>query len=185
MTDATTLPLRNPRTGQSDGQLPITAAAEVAALGAQLRQAQLAWAERSIEERCTHLDALADALAARRDGFLDALLADTGRWHESVIEVDGTIGAIRRWAQQAPVCLQDAAPVQEAIPFIHSQQTWVPYAVVGVISPWNFPLMLTLIDAVPALAAGCTILAKPSEVTSRFVPLLRAALDTAGLGEVI
>jgi len=184
MTDATTLPLRNPRTGQSDGQLPITAAAEVAALGAQLRQAQLAWAERSIEERCTRLDALADALAARRDGFLDALLADTGRWHESVIEVDGTIGAIRRWAQQAPACLQDAAPVQEAIPFIHSQQTWVPYAVVGVISPWNFPLMLTLIDAVPALAAGCTILAKPSEVTSRFVPLLREALDAAGLGEV-
>ena len=184
MTDATTLPLRNPRTGQSDGQLPITAAAEVAALGAQLRQAQLAWAERSIEERCTRLDALADALAARRDGFLDALLADTGRWHESVIEVDGTIGAIRLWAQQAPACLQDAAPVQEAIPFIHSQQTWVPYAVVGVISPWNFPLMLTLIDAVPALAAGCTILAKPSEVTSRFVPLLREALDAAGLGEV-
>lgn len=184
MTDATTLPLRNPRTGQSDGQLPITAAAEVAALGAKLRQAQLAWAERSIEERCTRLDALADALAARRDGFLDALLADTGRWHESVIEVDGTIGAIRRWAQQAPACLEDAAPVQEAIAFIHSQQTWVPYAVVGVISPWNFPLMLTLIDAVPALAAGCTILAKPSEVTSRFVPLLREALDAADLGEV-
>ncbi|WP_442682853.1 aldehyde dehydrogenase family protein [Stenotrophomonas sp. JC08] len=184
MTDATTLPLRNPRTGQSDGQLPITAAAEVAALGAGLRQAQSTWAERSIEERCTRLDALADALAARRDGFLDALLADTGRWHESVIEVDGTIGAIRRWAQQAPACLEDAAPVEEAITFIHSQQTWVPYAVVGVISPWNFPLMLTLIDAVPALAAGCTILAKPSEVTSRFVPLLREALDTAGLGEV-
>lgn len=61
MTDATTLPLRNPRTGLSDGELPITAAAEVAALGAQLRQAQLTWAERSIEERCARLDALADA----------------------------------------------------------------------------------------------------------------------------
>ena len=74
--------------------------------------------------------------------------------------------------------------MQEAIPFIQSQQTWVPYAVVGVISPWNFPLMLTLIDAVPALAAGCAILAKPSEVTSRFVPLLRDALQEAGLAEV-
>jgi len=184
MTDATTLPLRNPRTGLSDGELPITAASEVAALGAQLRQAQLAWAERSIEERCARLDALADALVARRDGFLDALLADTGRWHESQIEVDGTVGAIRRWAQQAAGCLAEKPAQQEAIPFIHSQQTWVPYAVVGVISPWNFPLMLTLIDAVPALAAGCSILAKPSEVTSRFVPLLRDALDEAGLGEV-
>lgn len=184
MTDATTLPLRNPRTGLSDGELPITAASEVAALGAQLRQAQQAWAECSIEERCARLDALADALVARRDGFLDALLADTGRWHESQIEVDGTVGAIRRWAQQAAGCLAEKPAQQEAIPFIHSQQTWVPYAVVGVISPWNFPLMLTLIDAVPALAAGCSILAKPSEVTSRFVPLLRDALDEAGLGEV-
>ncbi|AMJ58432.1 MULTISPECIES: aldehyde dehydrogenase family protein [Stenotrophomonas] len=184
MTEATTLPLRNPRTGQSDGELPITAAADVAALGAGLRVAQLAWAERSIEERCARLNALADALVARRDGFLDALLADTGRWHESQIEVDGTVGAIRRWAQQAAACLLEKPAQQEAIPFIQSQQTWVPYAVVGVISPWNFPLMLTLIDAVPALAAGCSILAKPSEVTSRFVPLLRDALEEAGLGEV-
>lgn len=184
MTEATTLPLRNPRTGLFDGELPITSAAEVAALGAGLRKAQLDWAECSIEERCARLNALADALVARRDGLLDALLADTGRWHESQIEVDGTVGAIRRWAQQAAGCLAEKPAQQEAIPFIQSQQTWVPYAVVGVISPWNFPLMLTLIDAVPALAAGCSILAKPSEVTSRFVPLLREALDEAGLGEV-
>lgn len=161
MTDASTLPLRNPRTGLFDGELPITSAAEVAALGAGLRKAQLDWAECSIEERCARLNALADALVARRDGFLDALLADTGRWHESQIEVDGTVGAIRRWAQQAAGCLAEKPAQQEAIPFIQSQQTWVPYAVVGVISPWNFPLMLTLIDAVPALAAGCSILAKP------------------------
>ena len=184
MTEATTLPLRNPRTGHSDGELPITPVAEVAALGAGLRKAQLDWAGCSIEERCARLNALADALVAHRDGFLDALLADTGRWHESQIEVDGTVGAIRRWAQQAAGCLAEKPAQQEAIPFIQSQQTWVPFAVVGVISPWNFPLMLTLIDAVPALAAGCSILAKPSEVTSRFVPLLREALDEVGLGEV-
>lgn len=184
MTEASTLPLRNPRTGQSDGELPITSAVEVAALGAAMRAAQIGWAELSIEARCERLTALADALVARREGFLEALLADTGRWHESVIEVDGTVGAIRRWAQQAPACLADQPAQQEAIPFIQTQQTWVPFAVVGVISPWNFPLMLTLIDAVPALAAGCAILAKPSEVTSRFVPLLREALSAAGLGEV-
>ncbi len=184
MTEATTLPLRNPRTGQSDGELPVASAAAVAAAAAALRGAQPGWAARGIEDRCTRLAALADALALRRDSLLEVLLADTGRWHESLIEVDGTIAAIRRWAQQAPACLAETPPQQEAIPFIHSQQTWVAYPLVGVISPWNFPLMLTLIDAVPALAAGCTILAKPSEVTSRFVPLLRDALQDAGLGEV-
>ena len=108
--------------------------------------------------------------------MVELLLADSGRWLESLIEVDGTVSAIRRWAQQAPACLAEGPARQEPIPFIQSQQTWEPYTVVGVISPWNFPLMLTLIDAVPALAAGCTILAKPSEVTSRFVPLLREIL---------
>ncbi|MEO6518325.1 MAG: aldehyde dehydrogenase family protein [Pseudoxanthomonas sp.] len=185
MTDSISLPLRNPRTGKSDGELPITSATDVAAIGVSLRAAQLAWAEQSIEARCARLSALADALVARRDSFIDVLLADTGRWHESVIEVDGTVSAIRRWAQQAPACLAEKPVQQEAIPFIQTQQTWVPFAVVGVISPWNFPLMLTLIDAVPALAAGCAILAKPSEVTSRFVPLLREALAEAGLAEVV
>jgi len=184
MSDASTLPLRNPRTGQPDGELSIASAAEVETLGLKLRTAQSEWANETIESRCVRLSRLADALASRSDALLECLLADTGRWHESVIELDGTISAIRRWATLAPNCLRETAPVQEAIPFIQSQQTWVPYAVVGVISPWNFPLMLTLIDAVPALAAGCAILAKPSEVTSRFVPLLREALQEAGLGEV-
>ncbi|MDZ3799894.1 MAG: aldehyde dehydrogenase family protein [Xanthomonadales bacterium] len=180
----TTLPLRNPRTGQSDGQLPIVPADAVAALGQALRAAQPAWAALDIEARCQRLSALADALVARRDAMVELLLADTGRWHESLIEVDGTVSAIRRWAQQAPACLAEGPARQEPIPFIQSRQTWEPYTVVGVISPWNFPLMLTLIDAVPALAAGCTILAKPSEVTSRFVPLLREILAEAGLADV-
>ena len=44
-----------------------------------------------------------------------------------------------------------------------------PYPLVGVISPWNFPLALASLDAVPALLAGCAVIVKPSEVTSRFV----------------
>lgn len=177
MTDVTTLPLRNPRTGQPDGLLPVSSTVAVAALARQLRAAQGDWAAQPVQARCAALSAFADALASRRDALLEVLLADTGRWQESVIEVDGTIAAIRRWALQAPSCLVEASQVQEALPFIEARQTWVPFALVGVISPWNFPLMLTLIDAVPALAAGCAILAKPSEITSRFVPVLQAALD--------
>lgn len=178
------IPLRNPRTGAQDGVLAVTAASQVEAMALQLRDAQVAWAALDVDARCARLVALADALEARREAMLERLLDDTGRWHESLIELDGSVAAIRRWAAQAPACLPEAPPREEAIPFIQSQQTWVPYAVVGVISPWNFPLMLTLIDAVPALAAGCTVLAKPSEVTSRFVPVLRDALEEAGLAEV-
>ncbi len=184
MTEVDMIPMRNPRTGESDGGLPITPPAEVAAIGDSLRAAQKTWAGLDIQARCERLSALADAITRRRDAFVQVLLDDTGRWHESLIEVDGTVSAIRRWATQAPLALQDGEPVREAIPFVQSRQTWVPYPVVGVISPWNFPLMLTLIDAVPALAAGCAVLAKPSEITSRFVPLLREVVEEAGLSAV-
>lgn len=185
MTDATHIDLRDPRSGEITGQLPVSSSEQVQALATSLRQAQKAWAQLGIEARCERLSALADALAARREAFCQILLEDTGRWHESVIEIDGTIGAIRRWAAQAATCLADDSPRQEAIPFIQTRQTWVPYPLLGVISPWNFPLMLTLIDAIPALAAGCSVIAKPSEVTSRFVPLLREALAEAGLNQVL
>ena len=55
----------------------------------------------------------------------------------------------------------------------------VPLGVVGVISPWNFPFQLALIDAIPALLAGCAVLMKPSELCPAFVPVLRGALRTA------
>lgn len=184
MTETISIPLRNPRSGEIEAQLPVTPVDSIRALAASLRAAQGAWAQQAIKARCQHLAALADAMQARREAFCNVLLADTGRWHESQIEVDGTIAAIRRWAAQAPHCLADDAPRQDAIPFIQTRQTWVPYPLLGVISPWNFPLMLSLIDAIPALAAGCSVIAKPSEVTPRFVPLLRETLAEAGLDHV-
>jgi acyl-CoA reductase-like NAD-dependent aldehyde dehydrogenase len=68
------------------------------------------------------------------------------------------------------------------VPGIGTATRLVPYPLVGCISPWNFPLTLALIDAVPALAAGCAVLVKPSEVTPRFIRPLLAA--TARVPEV-
>jgi len=52
----------------------------------------------------------------------------------------------------------------------------VPYGVVGVLSPWNFPMLLALLDAVPALVAGCAVIVKPSELTPRFIEPLQATI---------
>ena len=61
----------------------------------------------------------------------------------------------------------------------------MPYSLVGVISPWNFPLTLSMIDTIPALLAGCTVIIKPSEVTPRFVEPVMAAIKDAGLQDVL
>jgi acyl-CoA reductase-like NAD-dependent aldehyde dehydrogenase len=168
--------LRNPRTGRDEGRLVAADAADVAALAAKLRAAAPRWRDLGVERRCVMLVGLADALVRHREVLIEALLADTGRWHESVLEVDATIAGIRRWAAEAPGLLAEPAARPANVPFIEVRQVLVPFELVGVVSPWNFPLLLSLIDAVPALAAGSTVLIKPSEVTSRFVAPFRAAL---------
>jgi len=61
-----------------------------------------------------------------------------------------------------------------------------PYPLLGVISPWNAPLMLSLIDAVPALFAGCAVIIKPSEVTPRFVePIMQTIQEVPALAKVL
>jgi succinate-semialdehyde dehydrogenase/glutarate-semialdehyde dehydrogenase len=52
----------------------------------------------------------------------------------------------------------------------------VPHQLVGIISPWNYPLILAMIDAITALLAGCAVAIKPSEVTPRFIEPFRAAI---------
>src|SRR5690606_13855289 len=66
--------------------------------------------------------------------------------------------------------------VSKIAPNVAFQPQYVPYPLVGVISPWNFPLTLALIDALPALVAGCSVVVKPSELTPRFVAPLRETI---------
>jgi succinate-semialdehyde dehydrogenase / glutarate-semialdehyde dehydrogenase len=65
---------------------------------------------------------------------------------------------------------------QSSIPFLSIEQGLVPYPLVAVISPWNFPLLLSLIDTIPALLAGCAVVVKPSEVTPRFIQVINKTI---------
>ena len=141
-------------------------------------------ASRSPCDRAAVLRAFGAAIAARRDALAAALTLDTGRRAISAIEVEGTIRLLDRWAALAPDLLAGAegSPRPSATPGVQVATRLVPYSLVGVISPWNFPLTLALIDAVPALAAGCAAIVKPSEVTPRFIgPLVAAVAEVPDL----
>lgn len=183
---AATLSVRNPRTGQFDYELPVYDAAQVAAVAQALRQAQPAWQDGGLQPRLTAIAAFGEAMMAEREALVVALTADTGRRRESVMEVDAMAATLRRWLNDAPALLADAPPRHSQVPHILIEERKRPYPVAGVISPWNFPLILSLIDAVPALIAGCAVLVKPSEVTSRFVPVLeRVIARVPGLTDVL
>lgn len=169
--------VRNPRTGQDDYEIAPLDAGQIAALAADLRTRQVAWAALSPVQRGERLRALGAAMARRREAITAALTADTGRRAISAIEVDGTIRTLERWAACVPELIAAAQEVRpSATPGIEVATRMVPYPLVGAISPWNFPLTLALIDAIPALAAGCAALVKPSEVTPRFIRPLMAAI---------
>lgn len=173
-----TMAVRNPRTGRSDYRITPLDGVGVGDMVRRLRAAQPAWAMRSPEERAASLRRLAVALAAHEQAIVAALTTDTGRQKISAIEFRGVIGMLERWAAAAPglIAAQTAGPRASATPGIAVSTRLVPYPLVGVISPWNFPLTLALIDAIPALAAGCAVIVKPSEIAPRFILPLRAAI---------
>src|SRR5690606_38254254 len=156
---STRLLVRNPRTGQSDYAFELDSPTRICETARALRAAQPRWRALGVEGRAKALDTFADALEQRRAAIIAALAADTGRWFLSETEVDGTIRNIRRWAKLAPEALgADMRGEERAsalIPSVRYQNQYVPYPLAGFISPWNFPVTLSLIDAVPALAAGC------------------------------
>lgn len=170
--------IRNPRTGEADYSIAPLDALAVQAEAARLRAAQPAWAGLAPEARAAALERLAAAMEAEAGSIGDALIADTGRAAVSRIEVTAMAATCRRWAGSAPGLIAEAqgARIDAAFPRVEVGVRLVPYPLVGVISPWNFPLTLALIDALPALAAGCAVMVKPSEVTPRFIRPLMAAV---------
>lgn len=181
-----TLSVRNPRTGAHDHQIIPPGGEALDALATRLRAAQAPWADLSIEARMARLSRWADALEADLDAVAAALEVDTGRRRVARLEVQGAIASIRGWAVSAPLLAPKADWLEgRSNPQLKHSGQYLPYPLVGVISPWNFPLTLSLIDAIPALAAGCAVIVKPSEVTPRFVEPLQKTIAAAGLDDLL
>ena len=169
---------RNPRIGEEDYEFDVSTSAQVAAEAARLRAMQGAWEARGAEGRASVLLRFADTLEAAAGDIVAALSVDTGRRTIAGIEVQGFIANIRRWATRGPELFAalDHGPKASAVPGIEIATHHSAYPLLGVIAPWNFPVILSHIDAVPALMAGSAALVKPSEVTPRFVEPMRAVL---------
>ncbi|WP_242049213.1 aldehyde dehydrogenase family protein [Aulosira sp. FACHB-615] len=177
--------VRNPRTGKYDYVIIPPPPKLLAQQCNRARRAQVRWQQLGVEGRVAALKEWKQAILTRRDKLTDALVNDTGRLSISVMEIDSFLSSIDRWCGLAPDLLQDSAK-NTSIPFIALQQTSTPYPVVGVISPWNFPLLLSTIDTIPALLAGCAVVVKPSEIAPRFIaPLTDAINEVPALRDVL
>ena len=175
-------PVEMPASGKILGHVPHGTAADVAAAAERARGAQRGWARMDTAGRSQVLLRFAELVLSRQDEALDLIQLENGkaRLHafEEIIDVAQTS---RYYARTAPRYLR---PRRRAGALPGLTQTWEyhhPKGVVGVISPWNYPLTLGISDALPALAAGNAVIAKPDGQTPYSALWAAELLAEAGL----
>jgi acyl-CoA reductase-like NAD-dependent aldehyde dehydrogenase len=178
--------VRNPRTGNVDYWIAPPTCEQLTEQCTRLREAQIDWQQGGLEPRIETLQQWKQVILSKKDEITKALVTDTGRLSVSILEIDSFISSIERWCRLVPDLLAKEDEKATAIPFIQLQQEFVPYPLVGVISPWNFPLLLSTIDMIPALLAGCAVVVKPSEIAPRFIqPLIKTIASVPNLRDVL
>jgi len=171
----------SPATGTPAGEVPDEGAAGVERAVARARAAQPAWAARDLEERI-------EALKRWRDAVLDepavvaTLVAESGKpRHEAEgIEILYLCELVRALTRLAPKAFR--TETRHPLLFLTKKTRLVrrPLGVVGVIGPWNFPILNNAADAVAPLLAGNAVVLKPSEVTPLSSVLLADLWTRAG-----
>lgn len=157
----------NPATGVEVGRFPVADGAAVAEAVARAREAGRWWAGLGYAERGRRLRRWRALVATRMTEVADLLHAETGKpVAEAVVETAAAIGDIHWAASHArrvlgPRRVRRVLPVAEAAARLEYQ----PYGVVGVIGPWNYPVLVPVSSIAYALAAGNAVVHKPSEWT--------------------
>lgn len=165
---ASTITVRRPADGSVAGTVRDTLADEVTALASRLRVAQASWEALGARGRAAWLMRYDAWLREHHLELSDLLQAETGKpWQEATFELTFARDILTYCARNAARFLAERRPRPYGL-LTKTKRLSVrhrPYPLVGVICPWNFPLMIGLVDAVPALAAGAAVVLKPSELT--------------------
>jgi len=170
------LAVENPATEETVAELKVASTEQVDAAIATAREASRGWANTPALERGEMLHEVATRLRARQEEIARVMTLEGGKpLVENTDEIDWTAAAFDFYAE---IGRNFAGRV---IPPIESTQLAMvlkePMGVVGAIVPWNYPLLLLSWKLAPALAAGNTVVAKPSEITPLSTLMLASCFD--------
>ena len=172
-------PVFEPATGEVYAEVADGSESDVL-LAVQAAEAAFpAWSGLTTSERSRWLERLADALEQRRDAFAAAESRDTGKPLALArdIEIPRAIANLRFFAHAATQFASESHHGEAGLNYTLRQ----PLGVVAAISPWNLPLYLFTWKIAPALAAGNTVVAKPSEITPATATMLGELAAEIGL----
>lgn len=158
-----TFAVLNPATGDTWAEAPDASRGDAKAAVEAAAQAAAGWAALPHSERARLLSKAADVLEARQQDFVTALVEEAGSWiGKAMFETGYTCGIYRAAAACAYQTNGEIMPSEHGKISMAVRQ---PLGVVSVISPWNFPLLLTSRGIAVALAVGNSVVLKPSEET--------------------
>jgi acyl-CoA reductase-like NAD-dependent aldehyde dehydrogenase len=182
-----TIQVQNPATLEKITELAIASPADVAAAIGRARRAQATWRTKTFVERATLLYRFRDLLIDEQERLADILTSESGKPRSEVYgnELFYLCDVIGFWAANAAKFLK-AEKIRPHLFMFKTKKViseYHPIGVVGIISPWNFPLVLTAGDAIPALMAGNAVVIKPSELTPLTALFAAEVAQRAGLPE--
>ncbi|PWC36261.1 aldehyde dehydrogenase family protein [Azospirillum sp. TSO35-2] len=178
-----TLPVYDPSTGQEIHRVAAAGPDDVDAAVAAARTAFPSWARTPSAERARLLDAIAAALGDRAEELARLSSRINGKpLAEARVDLEDAAGTYAYYAGLARALdAQQDAPVPLANPGFEARLRREPAGVAALITPWNFPLVTSAWKLAPALAAGCTVVLKPSEFTAPLDLELGAIAEAVGL----
>jgi succinate-semialdehyde dehydrogenase / glutarate-semialdehyde dehydrogenase len=173
-----------PFTGRPLGWTPKSKPEDVEAAFERAREAQRAWRTTSFAERKAILLRFHDLVMERQDEMLDLLQIEGGKARRHAYEEALDVAIVARYYANTAETHLKPKRRRGALPVLTA--TWEyhhPLGVIGLISPWNYPITLSVSDAVPALAAGNGVVCKPDSQTPFTALWGFALLEEAGLPE--
>jgi acyl-CoA reductase-like NAD-dependent aldehyde dehydrogenase len=178
--------VENPATGQTVGAVEQMTAADLQRLAERGRTAQREWQALGFAERRHRLLRAQRWLADHRERVTDVMVAESGKSRaDAMTEIVAAAESLLFWANNAERHL-GAKRLRTASPLLLGRSVTVRYAplgLVGVITPWNAPFSLAMLDLVPAIAAGNAVVLKPSEVAPLSAELIEDMFRAAGVPE--
>jgi aldehyde dehydrogenase (NAD+) len=166
----------DPSTEEPVATVPAGTTEDVDRAVAAARAAFEPWASRPAAERARLLEAAADALEARTDEVAGLITREMGTplWFSVAVQVGNPVKVLRSYAE---VLATYSFEEQVANSLVVRE----PIGVVGAITPWNYPLHQVVAKVAAALAAGCTVVLKPSEVAPLSAFALAEVFEQVGL----
>ncbi len=186
---AETFDVHRPTDGSVIQSVAIDSPERVAEVVSRVRSNQSEWESIGFAGRRRWLERWRDWMLANREHIADVVQEETGKVRgDSGLESIYLEMAINFWSENGEKYLADETPSPGLLPgkVKRLRVRYRPYPVVGIISPWNFPLILSAGDAIPALMAGSAVVIKPSEFTPlELMEVIRGWKEEVGGPDII